>query len=48
MGSITVILEDKIDHRLRTYITDKWSKRHGKITQVVEKALDDLLSKEGY
>jgi hypothetical protein len=48
MGSITVILEDSIDQRMRQYIDVKWSKRHGKITQVVEEALDALLKKEGF
>jgi hypothetical protein len=44
MGTITVILEDSIDQRMRDYIDKTWSKRHGKITQVIEEALELFLS----
>lgn len=43
MGAITVILEDSIDERMRKYIDVTWSKRHGKITQVIEEALTAFL-----
>jgi hypothetical protein len=48
MGTITVILEDSIDKRMRKYIDATWSKRHGKITQVIEESLDSFLTREGY
>lgn len=35
-----VHIDDDIDDRLRVYINQKWLKPHGKITQVIEKALD--------
>lgn len=48
MANLHCVIDDKIKERIDTYIEATWSRKHGRITQVVEEALGDFLKKEGY
>jgi len=46
MGKLTVEISDEIEKRLRRYIADHfWENPKGKLSQIVEEALREWLSK---
>jgi len=46
MGKIVVIIDDKLEERLRRYIASKYpTETYGKIKQIIEQALTEYLQK---
>ena len=47
MGKITVIMDDKIERRLRRYVTRTYSVRpFGKLSLTVSQAIEEYLNKQ--
>jgi len=46
---ITIIIDNKLNQRIRKYIFDTWpDSQYGKLKEVTEKAIDEFLSKRDY
>jgi hypothetical protein len=46
MGKLVVIIDDKLEERLRRYIASKYpTETYGKIKQIIEQALTEYLQK---
>ena len=46
MGKITITLTDEVETKLRKYVTTKYpEKPYGKLSQVVEEALNEWLTR---
>ena len=46
---ITIIINNKLNQRIRKYIFDTWpNSQYGKLKAVTEEAIDEFLSKRDY
>lgn len=46
MAKITIIISEDVENKLRDYIRSKYRKPFGKLSEVIERSIEEYLEKE--